>query len=124
MKFCKHCNIEHPLTPEFWYFLGGKVHYCKEWKRQYTRVTSHRYIESRAKYNLKNKDRIKEYNANYIRKLTDEQKVARAVGSRKSQERNREYYRNYCKEYYEKNKALISEKARLKYQAKKNKECK
>jgi len=34
MKWCKHCEVHHPTTSEYWEFRKERPYRCKAWRRK------------------------------------------------------------------------------------------
>jgi hypothetical protein len=91
-KFCKHCQTNHDLTKDYWFFsnrpTGGQVIQCKLFKRSKNREHGEKNRET-------NREKAKEH----YRNNPDKFKARR--------ERNKERTKTYLKEYREKNKEYI-----------------
>ena len=91
VKYCKHCQVDHPLTEEFWYRLEGSP-------------------RCRAKVSAKSKERAadkKEEIAAYQKKWREENREYRAIENKKWRDKNAERHKENAKRWYWDNKEHV-----------------
>lgn len=66
MRFCKFCNLEHPLTTEYWYISRNRFDHCKAYHKAYYK----NYSNTRDMREYRN-EYYRKYN--YKRRRSDEQ---------------------------------------------------
>lgn len=120
-KYCKHCDMEHPLTSEYWQRLNGSPR-CKIYAKYYKKQNKKRDAEQNKQYRENNKEHIKqyyqenkkriaEYNKQWYKKNRDR------VLERQNQynKKNRQQKSNYDKRYSKENRDRIAEYERKRY---------
>lgn len=104
-KFCKHCQCEHHLTGEFWYFGKGRSAFCKIAQKDYKKANADKIKAYQKEYHKINVDKIKVQHKAYLQDNAD-------IIKKKGKERNKIYYRENAhkrKEYYRDNIDRIKE---------------
>lgn len=107
VKFCKHCNVEHPLTAEFWRFdkRTNKFSECKQ------------NIKQRGKNYYQNNKAVL---IDKVKKYYEQNGDARRIGQKKYYSENRQKIIAKGKEYHAKNRTQISIRVKSYYQNNKN----
>lgn len=98
-KFCNYCQIDHPVTKEYWYFCKNKPSGCKKYR-----------TESRRSYVKKNREKILNYLKDYHKNNYIKNKENLSEYGKKYRKINKEYLINKSKDYYLKNKEKIQKK--------------